>query len=420
MHNSLYHKYSFANFTQVFKRCLIVLSGVSVSLPIAWISLAKILLLISIFTMLVSNNLRSEKKTWYSDDWTSKIVAISLAIFSVSLVWTESSMEIGLLTLVKHAKLLEIIFLCLLIHSVRDAKTGIIALMIGQSFLLVSSWLLALDVPIPWTINPQGKNVVFSSYLDQSIMFASMSAVTWHFQNEKLWPKWVSVLFTVAALANIFFLLDGRTGFIVGVVVLSLIIMWSLPKRYRFASFLATTLILLLALYAYSLTFKTRLAGVVTESQQYVQKTDVQTSAGWRLNAWHRSLQAIAEKPLYGHGVGSWALTVKRIEGEKGVAVFGESNSSNPHQEYLLWGVELGVIGLLLFLLLLFSIAKDALQFSEPIQRAIFSVVAVLAVACLFNSAVYDDLIGDYFCITLGLLMAYGIQTRVAATKKLD
>jgi O-antigen ligase len=196
--------------------------------------------------------------------------------------------------------------------------------------------------------------------------------------------------------------------------------MWSVPKRYRIVAIAITSFMLSLALYISSIHFKTRIAGVVTESQQYAQKTDIQTSAGWRLNAWHRSLQAIAEKPFFGHGVGSWALTVKRIEGEKGASVFGAGNSSNPHQEYLLWGVELGVIGLLLFLLLLFSIAKDALQYSEAIQRAIFSVVAVLAVACLFNSAVYDDLIGDYFCITLGLLMAYGIQTRVAATKELD
>ena len=173
-------------------------------------------------------------------------------------------------------------------------------------------------------------------------------------------------------------------------------------------------------LYAYSLAFNTRLSGVVTESQQYAQKSDIQTSAGWRLNAWHRSLEAIQEKPFLGHGVGSWALTVKRIEGKKGASVFGEGNSSNPHQEYLLWGVELGIVGLLLFLLLLFSIAKDALQYSTPIQRSILSVAAVLAVACLFNSVLYDDLIGDYFCITLGLLMAYGIQTRIAETKGLD
>lgn len=400
-----------------FRSLLIVFIGISISLPIAWISLAKVILLLCGLIYITENYFSAKKVFWLAGARTSKVIWATLALFSISLVWTESTLSFALLTLLKHAKLIEILLLLILIQTIRDAKIGVVSLMIGQSFLLISSWLLAAGMPVLWTPDSPGKYVVFSSYLDQSIMFASMAAVAWHLRNEGLWPKWVSTLFTVAALANVFFLLEGRTGHVVGVVVLSLIVMWSVQKPYRFVSLGMTSIILSLTLYAYSLTFNTRLSGVVNESQQYAQKTDVQTSVGWRLNAWHRSLQAIAEKPFSGHGVGSWALTVKRIEGEKGVSVFGEGNSSNPHQEYLLWGVELGVIGLLLFLLLLFSIAKDALQYSESIQRAIFSVVAVLAVACLFNSAVYDDLIGDYFCITLGLLMAYGIQTRVAATK---
>ena len=403
-----------------FQTLIIIFIGVSVSLPIAWGSLAKILLFASGLFLLVSLSFRSSRIIWFSNAWSPKIIWITLTVFSMSLFWTESLTSIGVWALVKHAKLLEVLLLVLLIQSVGDAKTGISALMLGQSFLLLSSWLLAFGVPIPWTLDPAGKYVVFSSYLDQSIMFASMAAVAWHLRNEGLWPKWVSTLFTVAALLNVFFLLEGRTGHVVGVVVFSLIVMWSVPKPYRYIAFGITSVLLSLVLYAYSLAFNTRLSGVVTESQQYAQKSDIQTSAGWRLNAWHRSLEAIQEKPLLGHGIGSWALTVKRFEGEKGTSVFGESNSSNPHQEYLLWSVELGVVGLLLFLLLLFSIAKDALLYTTPIQRSIFSVAAVLAVACLFNSVLYDDLIGDYFCVTLGLLMAYGIQTRNAETKDLN
>ena len=403
-----------------FQTLIIIFIGVSVSLPIAWGSLAKILLFASGLFLLVSLSFRSSRIIWFSNAWSPKIIWITLTVFSMSLFWTESLTSIGVWALVKHAKLLEVLLLVLLIQSVGDAKTGISALMLGQSFLLLSSWLLAFGVPIPWTLDPAGKYVVFSSYLDQSIMFASMAAVAWHLRNEGLWPKWVSTLFTVAALLNVFFLLEGRTGHVVGVVVFSLIVMWSVPKPYRYIAFGITSVLLSLVLYVYSLAFNTRLSGVVTESQQYAQKSDIQTSAGWRLNAWHRSLEAIQEKPLLGHGIGSWALTVKRFEGEKGTSVFGESNSSNPHQEYLLWSVELGVVGLLLFLLLLFSIAKDALLYTTPIQRSIFSVAAVLAVACLFNSVLYDDLIGDYFCITLGLLMAYGIQTRNAETKDLN
>jgi O-antigen ligase len=116
-----------------------------------------------------------------------------------------------------------------------------------------------------------------------------------------------------------------------------------------------------------------------------------------------------------GHGVGSWISTVKRFEGASASAVFGDSNSSNPHQEYLLWGVEYGVGGTLLLIAIFFSFVKDSLAFRKPVARATISVTVALSVACLFNSALYDGLVGDFFCVTLGLLMSYGLQTRLTS-----
>jgi O-antigen ligase len=126
------------------------------------------------------------------------------------------------------------------------------------------------------------------------------------------------------------------------------------------------------------------------------------------LNAWQRSIQAIHERPLLGHGAGSWAVTVKRIQGEAGPKIFGDGNASNPHQEYLLWAVELGLGGALLLISLLLSMASDAKHFTQGVQKALWSVISALAVACLFNSSLYDDLIGDFFCVVLGLLLAMG------------
>ena len=114
---------------------------------------------------------------------------------------------------------------------------------------------------------------------------------------------------------------------------------------------------------------------------------------------------------MQGHGVGNWAPVVKRIQGPHADAIFGQGNHSNPHQEYLLWAVELGAGGILLLLALLLGIARDALRFPIPIQRALLGMVAATAVACLFNSALYDDLMGDFFCVSLGLLLALGARS---------
>ena len=38
------------------------------------------------------------------------------------------------------------------------------------------------------------------------------------------------------------------------------------------------------------------------------------------------------------------------------------------------------------------------------------SALLALAVACLFNSTLYDGLIGDFFCVLIGLLLALGLS----------
>lgn len=384
----------------------------------AWVSLAKILLFVCGVAYLVTNHFHKQKDLALSSAWTPKVILVSVVAFFISLAWTSVDLEIALLTLVKHAKLLEILLLVSLIRTAREARIGIFAFAVGQTFVLLNSWLLAAGVPIPWTTDPIGKYVVFSTYLDQSIMFATTAGVLWHLHTEYLWPRWLSAILGTAALVNVFLLLGGRTGYLVAVAVLSLAITWALPKRHRLAALIVTPLILVLGLYLGSSQVQGRLSKIAVESQSYAQQVETDSSSGWRINAWSRSVQAITESPWYGHGVGSWAITVKRLQGTSGTKIFGAGNASNPHQEYLLWGVEMGVVGTFLFLLFIFSIVHDARRFAEPIQRAILSVVAAMAVACLFNSALYDDLMGDYFCITLGLLMALGINSSSSAASR--
>jgi len=175
--------------------------------------------------------------------------------------------------------------------------------------------------------------------------------------------------------------------------------------------------VLLLGLSLGSAQVHERVTKIFREAQNFAQTQHVaeNDSSGWRLNAWMRSLQAIEEKPLQGHGVGNWAPVVKRIQGSNADAIFGQGNHSNPHNEYLLWTVELGVGGAVLLVALLLCGIRDAIRFPAPVQHALIGAVAATAVACLFNSALYDDLMGDFFCVSLGLLLALGVRSMAPA-----
>jgi O-antigen ligase len=397
---------------------LVCLSAVSVSLPMAWISLAKVLVLVVGLGYLIFDTVRGRPDTAIAALWTPRmLVAIPLA-FAASLLWTGADMPSALNTLLKHIKLVEIALLAVLVRSVPEARIAVIAYAVGQSFLLLSSWLLFVGVPVPWQAGSAVKYEVFSTYLDQSLMFATSAAVFWYLRAERLWPRWLGIGLAVLALVNTLLLLEGRSGYLVALTTIALAIMWAVPRRLRLATLLVTPVVLLLGLSLGSATVHERVTKIFAESQNFAhtQQVGEGDSSGWRLNAWLRSVQALQEKPLQGHGVGNWAPVVKRIQGSNADAIFGQGNHSNPHEEYLLWAVELGVGGALLLLGLFLCIARDALRFPPPVQRALLGVVAATVVACLFNSALYDDLMGDYFCVSLGLLMALGLRSSPPAS----
>jgi O-antigen ligase len=330
-----------------------------------------------------------------------------------STLWTAADLPSALVTFVKHSKLLEIVLLVSLIRTVAEARTAITAFACGQAFMLLSSWLMFLGVNVPWHAHAPTPYVVFSTYLDQSIMFATVASVFWHLRHEKLWSPVIGAVCAALAIANTLLVLEGRSGYLVALAALALAIMWAVPRRLRLAAFVIAPIVILAAVPLGSNQVQERIGKIITESQNFAktQKVEVGDSSGWRLNAWRRSVQAMVDRPLQGYGVGAWTFAVKRMEGSTATEVFGESNQSNPHQEYLLWGVELGVGGLLLFLSTLVCMVRDAQQFLPPIKRAALAVLVSIAVACMFNSALYDDLMGDFLVVAIGLLMALGTRS---------
>lgn len=390
---------------------------VSVGLPMAWISLGKLVLFLTCLVIFGQRLLNAKGRLTIENLLSVKIIILTVAVFGLSLLWTQAPVRFAVEAFVKHSKLLEIVMLASLITSRGDAKFALAAFLMSQTILILTSWAMAFGVTIPWATSqwaevPQYKSIVFSTYLDQTLIFAVDAAVFWHFR--AYWPR-LRILASAlagAALVNVLMLQQGRTGYLAALSVLSIAVMWELPTKSRLPALVIAPLLLAMVAYVGSDHVRSRVAQVVDETTHYLRKGTYDSSSGFRLHAWRRSAQAVADSPLYGYGAGSWTQTVKRIEGANSDQVFGSNSTSNPHQEYLLWAVELGVGGALLLMALLYSIWHDAQQFSAPAKRATVSTVAVVALACFFNASLYDALIGSYFCVALGLLLGVGLMHR--------
>jgi O-antigen ligase len=392
----------------------------------AIISIAKLLLLLCALVVLSSTQFRtppaSVELKARTLRFTPAAVLVTLLAFALSLLWTIAPDADAWGSLAKYGKLLTVVVLMTLIRSRREALYALGWFVLTQLFLVGSSWALFLHWPVPWATSNMATNeyAVFSSYLDQGIMGAVVAAICWHLRS--LMPgrfgKHVAIAAALLTLSNVLFVLSGRSGHVVAIAMLSLAIMWQLPKRFR-SLVILLPFVLALVLFLSSSKVRDRLTTVKNEVQSYSSKQKATTSSGIRLELWRRAIGIISDHPLAGLGVGSWSTEYNLLEYKKNPAQMPIDGNGNPHQEYLQWGVQLGLPGIVLLLGLFGSIFRDTLGMEPAVARAAQSALAGLMVACLFNSSLYDALIGDFFCITLGLLLAFGKDRQPIAGIKL-
>ena len=398
----------------------VYLMAAAVPISMAATSLSKALILMSGLAILLGGLIKGEPRARLREFSSIPVLLAMLAALAVSICYTAAPWPLALGDWGKYAKLILVPLILLLIRTPRECTTAITVLLASQSFVLINSCLLAAGWHLPWV--PADRNAlatVYSSYLDQAIMTAGFAAVCWHLrqglQDGK--ARWLMACLACAALLNVLVLLPGRSGQMAMLAVAVLALWWALPPRWRVLVIAAPFVLSSIAAVNHS-QFRERMGLMVEEVQMYRDNHDITTSIGIRLNFWHRSIQAIAERPLTGHGVASWSQQFLRLAGPE--ANLGTSPRSNPHQEYLQWGVQLGIGGIGLLLFWMYRLVRDAQRFPTGARRATQSLVAVMAVACLFNSALFDALIGDYFCAILGILLAYGASLPPIATERLS
>jgi O-antigen ligase len=397
-----------------FRLVVVCLMAISVGLPMAIISLSKALVLV--FSVVAAFWLFRSRLPLAPLKATATPVAIAIAllVLAASIAWSEAAWAQAWGAWGKHAKLLLVPLLLVLIRDEREARIALMAFVAAQAALLLGSWLLWAGLPVPWATSRQAlvDYAVFSSRLDQPIMSAVTAALCWHlrgFATSRLGHA-TTLAVLLLALGNVIFVMNGRTGHLVAIALISLALMWELPPSRRIWAG-ALPFLVLLAVGLGSATVRERMQTAAQELDSYTKIGSTDTSSGERLNYWRRSVESIVQHPVAGAGVGSWNAEYQRLDQGRGPV--NAQNVRNPHQEFLLWGVEAGVIGLTLLCNILLAVWRDTRRMPVPVARATLSVLAALVIACMLNSSLFDATIGDFFCVALALTLALGWHTRL-------
>jgi O-antigen ligase len=129
------------------------------------------------------------------------------------------------------------------------------------------------------------------------------------------------------------------------------------------------------------------------------------TSAGARIAFWRTSVEIMRSAPLLGHGTGSINAQFTEAAGQP-------SKATNPHNQMLTVGIQLGIVGIVI--LIAMWIAHLRLFFVPGIAAGMgLAVVVENVVGSLFNSQLFDFTQGWIYVVGAGV--AGGVVLRNAA-----
>jgi O-antigen ligase len=334
---------------------------------------------------------------------------ISMALFflyAVGMFYSSVSWDDRLSWWLKYHKLLYIPLIISVLTVEEYRKLAIKAFLAGMLMILVISYLKWLGI-VPHNDIGQGY-FVFKGRIAHNIFMAYTMylALQLAIQSSN-WKRWIWIVVSLLAAINIIFLVNGRSGQVIMLVLFG----WFCWEAWRWKSIQLLALLAIVISGFYFLSNDLP-KGRLLEIKQEVMSHDpsqAPTSSGLRLEFYKNSVALIKQNPFFGGGTGSFENEYRLLaETQKTVSTY----VPNPHNEFLLTGQELGVVGLLLlgaFFVIpwILSYRIDAINKNMHSEGyALRGLVLTIVVGSLFNSLLLDAGEGKFYCVLAGVLLS--------------
>jgi len=302
----------------------------------------------------------------------------------------------------KYRELALVIIFMGIASTLPDTQRAVTALAIGLLIALQISFMQAAGM-----LPMKHDNPVLSSSLTQGALMAWLAFWLLHYHRKSGLHGILALLALV--LVNLFFLVDSSTGF---VLTLTLAVLFGLQtlKRAKLAALLGGIIVTVALAFILSPMFRTAALEDFKAVQSALQGETSSSPTGERLQFYRNSIALFSEAPVMGHGTGAFH--------EKYAAYVAGTNqviTANPHNEFLMIGVQSGVVGVGLLLALFGSMWGAACKWKSTNRWLAQGMIVWLAVGCCFNSFILDSREGMLFALLAGV---YGAPISMKAEQK--
>jgi len=307
--------------------------------------------------------------------------------------------------------------MCILLGlSLREQEKGYLlkGLLVGGVFALSVILFHNLVHSLPqWTIWHQMLNVKGNASSQKWIMLALLAFTSLTLACYSKTPKerWLfgSLAFLCAITVATFSI--SRNSYVVllvgGVAAMVFIIrdwkksaLWSIP-----------VFSLSIALLSLSSAAQNRINLLELELNRYMTEGYFMSSVGVRAHMYLTAWNEMWEHWFLGNGLGSW----KAIWLSASSAYPKMATLHNPHNDFLLWGAELGLVGFATLVLILMKMTRDAWQYNTPTSAVGWIMAWGLGTTALFNAPFRDGALGMSM-----IILGVALSSRSTYTKGHD
>ncbi len=337
---------------------------------------------------------------------------IFFLIHLAGLLYTHTNQEKVLESIQNGGKFLFIAMSMIYLKKEKNARAVLISFISAMGFVLVLSYLIRMDM-VPGFIPVKGNPLdcyVFHDHIKHNTFMAftvfvaavlARSAKT--FRARILWAG-----FSFLSLVNVLFMVGGRTGHLI-ILVLLVYYFFSWSSRNSLVVFFILCICIGLFLWCYPSNPLLKRAHITVneiKAWNYGEPVSRPSSIGLRLEFYTNSLKLIKKSPFIGTGTGSFQTAYSDLV--KGTRF---NQSDNPHNDYLMVGVQFGLVGILI-LLWFFITQWWRAGFFQKNESTLLGrgLVLTIMTSCMVASPLQDSAEGWFFALMSAALFVSPIR----------
>lgn len=341
------------------------------------------------------------------------LLALS-GVILIGTLYTSAPWSWVSVNLIKYAKFVYAVALMLLFAQFPQwQERALWAFVTAMFFILISTWLNVWFV-LPWSVTKTPgwglSHHVVGDYITQNVMvsFLVVLALSWVRRPLRSLSSlfWLGV--AVLGAVSITHLSSGRTGVLLLLAGLlsTMLVRWGSKKLWMG---LPVLVLLVAGVMATSSVIRDRF--VVAWAEFANRDVDVMTSIGHRAYNYRLVPKLMTESPIVGHGTGAYHTEICRfLDKPEWCTIF----RWHPHNQFLFFGADHGLIGVLLYAALLVSLYRVAKSSAHPQAKLLLvALTSILVVDSMINTPLFSSRESHFFLFLMALLVTMNCRTEV-------